>query len=379
MEEYLRLAKIKSQQLDLNVKSNLAHSLGTLPSKGCIEVEEKGRMKVLKVIGDGNCQFRSVALLLTGIDDDENHKVLRKKAVEGLEKMDKEYLRRSLQFTHHKNDCITPRSCEKREFHSGAIISSSVKPYKRIVQNQDELVTEMTKDKTWGNEYTSICLAEALEVKLNLVQKHPKKDVFKVTHCICPDGQIEVNILFSHEGGHYEALVPSMWNLTGESSSQSSSQPVPAEVLSSDPESNMSIGDRKKILKKRSFKLKAKLSPHVNLIKNKKQKKKAPLPDFNTWYNEEVKKSRKPDVYDKESLPQKREDKESSSADESCVKREDGSDPDPDENNVKEPSMITTKMDAENNLNELSRKRCHQTNKNVITEEPKKKKQPWRW
>ena len=78
MEEYLRLAKIKSQQLDLNVKSNLAHSLGTLPSKGCIEVEEKGRMKVLKVIGDGNCQFRSVALLLTGIDDDENHKVLRK-------------------------------------------------------------------------------------------------------------------------------------------------------------------------------------------------------------------------------------------------------------------------------------------------------------
>ena len=148
MEEYLRLAKIKSQQLDLNVKSNLAHSLGTLPSKGCIEVEEKGRMKVLKVIGDGNCQFRSVALLLTGIDDDENHKVLRKKAVEGLGKMDKEYLRRSLQFTHHKNDCITPRSCEKREFHSGAIISSSVKPYKRIVQNQDELVTEMTKDKT---------------------------------------------------------------------------------------------------------------------------------------------------------------------------------------------------------------------------------------
>ena len=67
MEEYLRLAKIKSQQLDLNVKSNLAHSLGTLPSKGCIEVEEKGRMKVLKVIGDGNCQFRSVALLLTSI------------------------------------------------------------------------------------------------------------------------------------------------------------------------------------------------------------------------------------------------------------------------------------------------------------------------
>ena len=79
-------------------------------------------MKVLKVIADGNCQFRSVALLLTGIDDNENHKVLREKAVEVLKKADEEYLRRSLHFTHHEDDCRTPRSCEKSEYHSGAIL-----------------------------------------------------------------------------------------------------------------------------------------------------------------------------------------------------------------------------------------------------------------
>ena len=39
----------------------------------------------------------------------------------------------------------------------------------------------------------------------------------------------------------------------------------------------MSIGDRKKILKKRSCKLKAKLSPRVKLINDKKGKKKAAL------------------------------------------------------------------------------------------------------
>ena len=38
-----------------------------------------------------------------------------------------------------------------------------------------------------------------LEVNLNLVQKRPNKDVFKVTHCVSLDGQFEVNILYSYE------------------------------------------------------------------------------------------------------------------------------------------------------------------------------------
>ena len=58
-------------------------------------------------------------------------------------------------------------------------------------------------------------------MKVNLIQKSNLDESF-VTKCsYCPQGDMEVSILYSYEAGHYEALIPKNWNLTGESSPQS--------------------------------------------------------------------------------------------------------------------------------------------------------------
>ena len=57
-------------------------------------------------------------------------------------------------------------------------------------------------------------------MKVNLIQKSNQDESF-VTKCsYCPQGNVEVSILYSYEAGHYEALIPKTWNLTGESSPQ---------------------------------------------------------------------------------------------------------------------------------------------------------------
>ena len=66
-------------------------------------------MKVLIVKPDGNCQLRSVGILLSGIDNDQNQTKLRALAVEEFKRIDETELKRSIFFTHHENDCLTPK------------------------------------------------------------------------------------------------------------------------------------------------------------------------------------------------------------------------------------------------------------------------------
>ena len=72
----------------------------------------------------------------------------------------------------------------------------------------------MSKDKTWGNEYTIESLAKVMNIKVNVIQKNLRDGSFKRKCSFCPQGDVEVSILYSYEGGHYEALVPNIWNLT---------------------------------------------------------------------------------------------------------------------------------------------------------------------
>ena len=60
----------------------------------------------MKVIGDGNCQFRSVGLLLSGMDCEINHRRLRALAVEEFKTFDDSELKRTVFFTHHATDCL---------------------------------------------------------------------------------------------------------------------------------------------------------------------------------------------------------------------------------------------------------------------------------
>ena len=68
------------------------------------------------------------------------------------------------------------------------------------------------KQKFWGNELLTECLAVALDVKINLVQKVMNKDAeelgYKVTSEFCPSGQKELSILYSANQLHCEALIP---------------------------------------------------------------------------------------------------------------------------------------------------------------------------
>jgi hypothetical protein len=74
MEKYLMLANDKAEKLNLRRTRDLRQAFSSMEPIKSIDVLDKGRMKVFKIKGDGNCQFRTFGFLLTGQDDDENHK-----------------------------------------------------------------------------------------------------------------------------------------------------------------------------------------------------------------------------------------------------------------------------------------------------------------
>ena len=262
MEKFLESAKAKCQKFKLRCHPNLAKSIGNLPGKGFIDTSE-GEMRILKVMPDGNCQFRSVGILLSGMDDDRNQSKLRALAVEEFKRIDDTELKRTVFFTHHENSCLTPQTCKHARKHVGAILHSSSRPFKKTVVNKHEFAVEMSKTKTWGNEYTIESLAKVLNVKVNVIQKDLTDGSFKRRCSFCPQGDVEVNIL-SYEESHYEALVPKVWNLTGESSPQSDLLP---DIKSKSRRTLYSSNTKEKLVK---------------------TKRKGPsVLDFNAWYKKQ--------------------------------------------------------------------------------------------
>ena len=121
MEKFLETAKAKCKVFKLRCQPSLSQSLDKLPGRGFIHTLE-GEMKVVKVIGDGNCQFRSVGLLLSGMDCEINHRRLRALAVEEFRTFDysEPELKRTVFFTHHATDCIKPTTCKEANTDDGA-------------------------------------------------------------------------------------------------------------------------------------------------------------------------------------------------------------------------------------------------------------------
>ena len=109
MEKYLNLAKVKRREFSLK-GCNESFSKGV--KSGVIKVMGKEDMVRLAIKPDGNCQFRAVATLLSGADDNDNHKVLRKLACEEFKNEPVESLRRTGFFSHSKSDCHTEKVCE---------------------------------------------------------------------------------------------------------------------------------------------------------------------------------------------------------------------------------------------------------------------------
>ena len=131
MEKFLETAKAKCKIFKLICQSKLAQSLDKLSGRGFIHTSE-GEIKIVKVKADGNCQFRSVGILLSRMDSDLNQTKLRALAVEEFKRIDETELERTVFFTHLDNDCISPQTCEDANKHEQAIIRSSARPFKRI-------------------------------------------------------------------------------------------------------------------------------------------------------------------------------------------------------------------------------------------------------
>ena len=219
MEKYLILAKSKAATLNLERPGDLRRALSSIEPIRSIDVKDLGEMKVCKIKGDGNCQFRTLGFLMTGEDGDENHKKLRKLAVKEFKKLEETVVERTGFFSHHKDDCLRRRSC--KQGHPGAYIVASKAPCKRLVNDRSEFVKEMSKEYVWGNEMTMHALSRAMGVKVNFIQYDQKGKVYKSTQVISPECDLEVNVLYSPNQGHYEALIPSIWKLTEKNSSQS--------------------------------------------------------------------------------------------------------------------------------------------------------------
>ena len=140
------MATKKCEEFKLNAckDGDYERSFRSLERKGFINVEGKGQMRILRVKGDGNCQFRSVAVLIAGDDDEENHKTVRKVALQAFETYDDAKLIRSGFFSHHHYDCPTRRSCAKKgRDHSGGILQASKAPHRRLVNSKEEFSKEM--------------------------------------------------------------------------------------------------------------------------------------------------------------------------------------------------------------------------------------------
>ena len=100
-------------------------------------------MGILKVRGDGNCQFRSVGLMISGMDDDENQRKLRMISVAEYLKIDENVLKKSLCCTHHEKDCPSQELCSREKEHVGAVIQSSARPFKQFVSDKTAFAREM--------------------------------------------------------------------------------------------------------------------------------------------------------------------------------------------------------------------------------------------
>jgi hypothetical protein len=74
------------------------------------------------------CQFRAVTTLLSGSDDNENHKILRKLACDQFENETAEKLRRTVFFSHSQTDCFAEKVCKKTNKHNGGYLGSSIMP-----------------------------------------------------------------------------------------------------------------------------------------------------------------------------------------------------------------------------------------------------------
>ena len=94
MERFIACAKLKCLKFKLVNKMNMAEAIKAHPRQGTILVENKGETGILQVSGDGNCQFRSVGLMISGMDDDENQRKLRMISVAEYLKIDDEVLKR---------------------------------------------------------------------------------------------------------------------------------------------------------------------------------------------------------------------------------------------------------------------------------------------
>ena len=289
MEKYLNLAKVKRREFSLK-GCNESFSKGV--KSGVIKVMGKEDMVRLAIKPDGNCQFRAVATLLSGADDNDNHKVLRKLACEEFKNETVESLRRTGFFSHSESDCLTENVCKGTKKHIGGYLGSSVMPYRRLVFTKEEFIKNMRKDKTWGNEHTMACMAKALKVKINSIQEHYlKKNTYFVQHAYNPGEELELNILYDYEARHYEALVPSSWILTGNNNFQSESDPFASEEAEATllikkekiPKDEESVPEKVETLKRKRT---------VNTQKNKRKKCEVPqnfsedatVGDFMTWF-----------------------------------------------------------------------------------------------
>ena len=194
-------------------KEIFPHSfLGATCPKSVIKVKDIGEMIVLRIIGDGNCQFRAISTILSGHDDDENYKIIRKLAVRAFTDLSNEELEETGVFFHDKKDCVTKKICKKSGVHRGGFLGASVRPYSRLVYSKDDFANEMSKERVWGNEITSQCICKALSTRINLIQEY--KGAYKITHRYGSNYDYEVNILYNYDEKHYEALIPKEGNLS---------------------------------------------------------------------------------------------------------------------------------------------------------------------
>lgn len=146
--------------------------------------------------------------------------------------------------------------------------------------NKDEFAKEMSRDKTWGNEYTVKSLALAMDLKINVFQQVDRNQIqsFRVlSYNSLSD--CELNLLYN--GSHFEALLPESedWKLNGENSPQSI---LPSS--NSDPESSEICSKRK-----RKGKFNATAAAKNEKSGAKRTKTKSNVPSFQDWYDKNMK------------------------------------------------------------------------------------------
>ena len=99
-------------------------------------------MEILRTLGDGNCQFRSIAILMTGADHEDNHKKLRSLSVSEFLNITEEELKISIFFTHHEKDCQIPGRCRRNDEHEGAFLQACAKPFNRCLLTKKNLLVK---------------------------------------------------------------------------------------------------------------------------------------------------------------------------------------------------------------------------------------------